>query len=153
MLLESEKACKVNKEVLDRLKGDHKISEVTFSLNSSKLTRGTLATKVESQQSTRIYNKEESLRSQRSAVGGLATCDICKDAIYNSKDIELNIRVAHMMRKEIRLRNLYNSFRKSRGLPATDFDALKTPNTSVTVQMCFICHLDAFASVTEDMDV
>lgn len=63
MLLESEKACKVNKEVLDRLKGDHKISEVTFSLNSSKLTRGTQATKVESQQSTRIYNKEESLRS------------------------------------------------------------------------------------------
>jgi hypothetical protein len=57
-------------------------------------------------------------------VGGLLACDICREVITEPKDIELNIRVSHMMRKESRLRHLYNEFRRSRGLPNADFEIL-----------------------------
>ena len=132
MLKDSDVATKVNKELLDKLKTDHR-SEVTFSLNSSKRTRGTLATFDQSQKSKLASKKEESSRSAKSAVGGLTKCDVCNDAITDHKDIELNTRVSHMMRKEARLRHLYNEFRQSRGLPAADFDILKFPNRSITI--------------------
>jgi len=90
------------------------------------------------------------LRSEKS--GGLTKCEVCNDPITDLKDIELNTRVSHMMRKEARLRHLYNEFRLSRGQPAADFDILKFPNRSLTIQMCFICHLDAFANASTDIN-
>jgi hypothetical protein len=92
--------------------------------------------------------KTESLRSEVN--GSLTKCEICNDTITDIKDIELNTRVSHMMREEARLRHLYNEFRIRKGLPAADFDILKFPNRSLIVQMCFICHLDAFANAKSD---
>lgn len=56
-----------------------------------------------------------------------------------------------MLRHEQRLQQLYNKFRVSKGLTAVSFDNTKEiPNSEIRINMCFICHLDAFASVHDE---
>ena len=91
-------------------------------------------------------------KSERnSAVGGLVACEICKDVISDAKDTELNLRVSYMMRSELRLQNLYNRFRVSKGLPAVEFESVHLlPTRDVKVNMCFVCHFDAFADIHDE---
>ena len=56
-----------------------------------------------------------------------------------------------MMRSELRLQNLYNRFRVSNGLPAVEFESVHLlPTRDVKVNMCFVCHFDAFADIHDE---